>query len=58
MRTALLDKAPEDFKTLINHVRAKITTVEITGLNRQVGLDKQDPKTVAGAWLKQRGLVK
>ena len=33
------------------------TTAELTGLNKQVGLDKQDPKPVAGAWLTAQGLV-
>ena len=58
VRDAWLAKAPADLKTLLNQVSAKLTTEEITGLNRKVGLDKQDPKVVAGAWLKQQGLVK
>jgi hypothetical protein len=28
------------------------------GLNRQVGLERKDPKAVAGPWLKAQGLVK
>jgi len=58
VRNDLLDRAPADFKALINGVTAKITTEEITDLNRQVGVDKQDPKAVAAAWLRQKGLVK
>jgi osmoprotectant transport system substrate-binding protein len=58
VRNDLLDRAPADFRTLINGVTAKITTEEITGLNRQVGVDKQDPKAAAAAWLRQKGLVK
>jgi osmoprotectant transport system substrate-binding protein len=58
VRTEILNKAPGDFKTLINGISAKLTTEEVTGLNKQVGVDKQDPKTVAGQWLKQKGLVK
>ena len=58
VRNDLLSKAPEDFRTLVAGVTAKITTEEITGLNRKVGLDKEDPKTVAATWLKQKGLVK
>jgi hypothetical protein len=30
----------------------------LTGLNRKVGIDKQDPKNVAATWLKAKGLVK
>jgi osmoprotectant transport system substrate-binding protein len=58
VRNELLNKAPADFKTLVNGVSAKITTQEITGLNKKVGLDKQDPKAVAAAWLKTKGLIK
>ena len=58
VRDAWLATAPPDFQPLLNRVSAKITTEEITDLNRRVGLDKQDPKAVAGAWLKQKGLVK
>lgn len=58
VRTDLLASAPAGFQSLLNAVTAQITTEEITGLNRRVGLDKQDPKAVAGAWLKQKGLVK
>ena len=58
VRNDILNKAPADFKTLIDGVSAKLTTQEVTSLNKQVGVDKQDPKTVAGQWLKQKGLVK
>ena len=58
VRDDLLAKAPADFRSLLDGVTAKITTEEITALNRKVGLDKQDPRAVAGAWLKQKGLVK
>ena len=58
IRTDVLARAPAGFQSLLNSVTAQITTEEITGLNRRVGLDKQDPKAAAGAWLKQRGLVK
>lgn len=57
VRTAFLDAAPPDFAPLINRVTGQITTEEITGLNRKVGLEKQDPKTVAAAWLKAKGLL-
>jgi len=58
VRNAWLAKAPADLKPLLNRLSAKLTTEEITGLNRRVGLDKQDPKAVAGLWLRQQGLVK
>jgi len=58
VRNAWLAKASANLTPLLNRLSAKITTEEITGLNRRVGLDKQDPKAVAGVWLKQQGLVK
>jgi osmoprotectant transport system substrate-binding protein len=57
VRSAVASQAPADFATTVNGVSAKLTTAELTGLNKQVGLDKHDPKTVAGAWLKAQGLV-
>ena len=35
----------------INGIAPKLTTEELTGLNKQVGVDKKEPKDVAGAWL-------
>jgi osmoprotectant transport system substrate-binding protein len=57
VRTAIASQAPADFATTVNGVSAKLTTAELTGLNRQVGVDKKDPKDVAGPWLKAQGLV-
>lgn len=58
VRTAIATQAPSDFATIVNGVSAKLTTAELTGLNKQVGIDKKDPKDVAGPWLKSQGLVK
>jgi osmoprotectant transport system substrate-binding protein len=58
VRNDVLSKAPADFKTLLNGVSKVLTTEELTGLNRKVGLDKQDPKAAAAAWLKMKSLVK
>jgi osmoprotectant transport system substrate-binding protein len=58
VRNDLVSKAPADFKTLLNGVSAKLTTEELTELNRKVGIDKQDPKAAAAAWLKTKGLVR
>jgi len=57
IRTDVLTKAP-DIKNLINAIAPKLTTAELTGLNKQVGVDKKDPKEVAAAWLKANSLVK
>ena len=57
VRTAILDQAPSGFAAIVNGVSAKLTTAELTELNRQVGVDKKDPKDVAGPWLKAQGLA-
>ena len=57
VRDQVLAQAPE-IKDLLNTIAPKLTTAEITGLNKQVGVDKKDPKDVAAAWLKTNGLVK
>jgi osmoprotectant transport system substrate-binding protein len=56
-RTAVVSRAPSDFATIVNGVSSKLTTPELMGLNRQVGLEKQDPRDVAGRWLRAQGLV-
>ncbi|HZT08284.1 MAG TPA: ABC transporter substrate-binding protein [Chloroflexota bacterium] len=58
VRNDLLSKASADFKDLVNAVSAKVTTQELTGLNKQVGVDKKDAKDVAAAWLKTNGLTR
>jgi len=42
----------------VNDVSKKLTTAELTELNKQVGVDKKDPKDVARDWLKKQGLLK
>ncbi|TMD60290.1 MAG: ABC transporter substrate-binding protein [Chloroflexi bacterium] len=58
VRNDLLSKGGDDFKKLINSIAPKLTTVELTTMNKQVGVDKTDPKDVAKAWLKKQGLIK
>ena len=58
VRNDLVSKAPADFKTTLNGVSAKLTTANLTDLDKQVGVDKKDAKDVAAAWLKSNGLVK
>ena len=41
----------------LNNLSAKITTEELTKLNKQVDIDKDDPEKVATDWLKSQGLV-
>lgn len=41
----------------LNGLSAKITTQELTRLNKLVDVDKQDPEKVATDWLTQQGLL-
>lgn len=58
VRNDLLGKAGDDFKRLVNSVAPKLTTAELTAMNKQVEIDKKDPKDVAREWLKKQGLIK
>jgi osmoprotectant transport system substrate-binding protein len=58
VRADYLSKAPADFKTQVNAVSAKLTTEGLTGLNKAVSVDRKEPRDVAAAWLRDKGLVK
>jgi osmoprotectant transport system substrate-binding protein len=47
----------EEFIALINAVSAALTTEELTELNRQFGIDKEDADAVATEWLTTEGLI-
>ena len=58
LRKDIADKGGSDLRNRVNDVSKKLTTVELTELNKQVGIDKKDPKDVAREWLKKQGLLK
>lgn len=58
VRNEYLTKAGDDFKKIINSIAPKLTTAELTGMNKLVEVDKKDPKDVAKEWLKKQGLIK
>lgn len=58
VRNDLVAKAPSDFKSIINSIAPKLTTAELTAMNKQSDIDKTDPKAIASAWLKKMGLIK
>lgn len=58
VRNDYLAKAGDDFKKLINSIAPKLTTAELTALNKQADIDKKDPKDVAKEWLKKQGLIR
>ena len=57
VRNDILAKA-DDMKKTLNDVSAKLTPDELIGLNKQVGVDRKEPRDVAKQWLKDKGLVK
>ncbi len=58
VRDELLTRAPLEFRTLINGVTRLLTTEELIDLNRQVGVDRREPRDVAAEWLKSKNLVR
>jgi osmoprotectant transport system substrate-binding protein len=58
VREDLLSRAPADFRTTMNGVTAKLTTAELTGLNKMVEIDRMDAKDAAASWLKAKGLTR
>ena len=47
----------DQVKQALNAIAPKITTEELTKLNKQVDIDKEDPEKVANDWLTQQGLL-
>jgi osmoprotectant transport system substrate-binding protein len=57
IRTEVLNAAPDEIRMLTNSVSMILTTDELIGLNRMVGIDRMDPKDAAAAWLRAKGLI-
>jgi osmoprotectant transport system substrate-binding protein len=51
------DAMTDQVKQALNAISAKVTTEELTKLNKLVDVDKQDPEKVASDWLTQQGLL-
>jgi osmoprotectant transport system substrate-binding protein len=49
-------KATGGVTSVVNKVSAALTTAVLQTLNKEVGVDKQDPQAAADAWLKSAGL--
>ena len=58
VRDDLLAKDDGTIKKLLNSISAKLSQDELNAMNKQVAVDKSDPKDVAKAWLKKQGLTK
>jgi osmoprotectant transport system substrate-binding protein len=57
VRTDILNRAP-DLRDLTGRVSKTLTTADLTDLNKQVGIDRKDAKDVAGAYLRQKQLIR
>ena len=51
------DAMTDQVKQALNGIASKITTEELTKLNKLVDVDKEDPEKVANDWLTQQGLL-
>ena len=51
-------QAGADMRTLLNGVTSKLTTADLTDMNKQVGIDHKDAKDVAKAYLQSKQLVR
>jgi osmoprotectant transport system substrate-binding protein len=51
------DAMTDQVKQALDAISAKITTEELTKLNKLVDVDKQDPEKVANDWLTSHGLL-
>jgi osmoprotectant transport system substrate-binding protein len=56
IRNQILTAAP-DVKTLLNNVTSKLTTADLTNMNKQVGIDHMDASAVAKAYLQSKQLL-
>ena len=49
------NKTNNEIRDLWNSVSAKLTTSELTGMNKKLDVDKQDPDAIATDWLRSKG---
>ena len=57
VRTEILDAYGDRVSDVLNAVSAKLTTVELTALNKRVEIDGDDPDKVAAEWLASNGIT-
>ena len=55
MRTETLDQYDSDLSDLLNDVASKITTAELSELNKRFSLDAEDADALAKEWLADKG---
>ena len=52
------DKRTPDLERLIDTVSAKLTTHDLSELNKAVDIDKEHPRDAATRWLREQGLIR
>ena len=52
-----MDAYGDKFAETLQQVSAALTTAELAALNKFVGIDGEDPETVAANWLKAIGVT-
>lgn len=57
VRTEVIDAYGEDLVNLLNSVSVKITTEDLTELNKRADLDQEDPAVLAEEWLRDNGFL-
>ena len=55
IRTEVLDQYDDALSDLLNDVASKITTAELSELNKRFGIDAEDADTLAREWLADKG---
>ena len=58
MLTSIVDEYGTSFTDVLNKVSAKLTTADLTLMNKLTGYDGEDPVQVAADWLKSVGITK
>jgi len=54
----LVDKYGDDFTNLVNDIGSKLTTADLTELNKRFDVDKEDASAIATSWLEDNGFLK
>jgi osmoprotectant transport system substrate-binding protein len=57
VRDEIVEAYGDDLKNDVNAITAKITTKNLTAMNKRVEIDKDDADQVAADWLESEGLV-
>jgi osmoprotectant transport system substrate-binding protein len=55
VRQEILDAYGDAFAGTLNAVSAKLTTADLSEMNKRIGIDGEDPETVATDWLAANG---